>query len=369
MKHRREPSRFRIRVGLIATAATVLVVGGAVSAAALLPEAGTTQTATCTHHPTLSPGFGGSSFQITCTVANPPASTVTSTATTTATATQTATQTATATATATQTASATATATVTNPTTPPTTLPTSASTSSGSWECSVPIGGVCGAYDYPKIPMSNGYNTYVSNQAINVHGTETVNANSPDDWQVVANLNDCGGCVQTFPDVQQLTNNWNGSGWGSGSQDTPLASLSKLQINYSETSPSSGASYEFAPDIWQDNYNSDVMFWVDTQGRCNTGAFGDTVLGHAVLGGQSWTVHRYGGAGAEIIFVLDGADGPGTCAQQASGTVDIKAGLEWLVSNGFESGPIVLSQINTGWEITQADNATFTVHSYSITAN
>ena len=87
------------------------------------------------------------------------------------------------------------------------------------------------------------------------------------------------------------------------------------------------------------------------------------------LGGQNWTVHRYGGAGAEIIFVLDGADGPGTCAQQASGTVDIKAGLEWLVSNGFESGPIVLSQINTGWEITQADNATFTVHSYSITAN
>jgi hypothetical protein len=218
--------------------------------------------------------------------------------------------------------------------------------------------------------MSNGFDTYVSNQAINVHGTETLDANNPGDWQVVANLSDCGGCVQTFPDVQQLTNDWGGSTWN-GSQDTPLAALSTLKINYSETSPSSAsvATYEFAPDIWQDNYGSDVMFWVDTLGRCNTGAFGSTVLGHATIDGQNWTVHRYGGAGAEIIFVLDGPSGPGTCAQQSSGSVDIKAGLEWLVSNGFESGPVVLSQINTGWEITQANNATFTVHNYSIVAD
>jgi hypothetical protein len=224
--------------------------------------------------------------------------------------------------------------------------------------------------------MSNGYDTYVTNQAINVHGTETVHANNPGDWNVVANLADCGGCVQTFPDVQQLTNDWcpaTGT-WGcaSGSADetdTPLAALSTLKINYSETSPQdAGSSYEFAPDIWQDNYANDVMFWVDTHGRCDTGAFGGTVLGHAVLDGQNWTVHRYGGAGAEVIFVLDGAGGSGTCAQQSSGTIDIKAGLQWLVANGFESGPIVLSQVNTGWEITQADNTTFTVHSYSITA-
>jgi len=43
-----------------------------------------------------------------------------------------------------------------------------------------------------------------------------------------------------------------------------------------------------------------------------TGAFGSTLLGHAVIDGQSWTVHRYGGYGAEIIFVLDGAGGSGS---------------------------------------------------------
>lgn len=265
------------------------------------------------------------------------------------------------------------TTTPTSPTTSPTspTTPASPPSSGGGYSCTTQLGGACGPYSYPGIPMSNGYDTYVANQPINVAGggTETVHANSPGDWEVVANLSPCGGCVQTFPDVQQLTNDWDGTGWGSGSEDTPLAALSTLTVNYAETSPSTGASYEFAPDIWQDNYPSDVMFWVDTNGRCDTGAFGGTVLGHAVLGGQHWTVHRYGGAGAEIIFVLDGPGGSGTCAQQHSGTIDIKAGLEWLIAGGFENGPAVLSQINTGWEITQASSATFKVTGYSITAH
>jgi len=141
-----------------------------------------------------------------------------------------------------------------------------------------------------------------------------------------------------------------------------------LNINYDETSPGTGASYEFSPDIWQSTYPTDVMFWTDTTGRCNTGAFGSTLLGHAVIDGQSWTVHRYGGYGAEIIFVLDGAGGSGTCAKQPSGAINIKAGLDWLVAGGFIPAHPVLSQVNSGWEITQASGATFTMHSYSITA-
>jgi hypothetical protein len=225
--------------------------------------------------------------------------------------------------------------------------------------------------------MSNGYDTYVANQPVGAYGTETVNANDPGDWQVVANLADCGGCVQTFAHVQQLTNDWNGSGWGgsNGDQDTPLDALSTLTVGYDETSPASGASYEFAPDVWDDGYagqlgggSGDIMFWVDTKGRCNEGSFGGTVLGHATIDGQAWTVHRYGGYGAEIIFVLDGPGGPGTCAQQSSGSINVKAGLDWLVAGGFIPAHPVLSSVDTGWEITQADNATFTVHDYSITA-
>lgn len=223
--------------------------------------------------------------------------------------------------------------------------------------------------------MSNGYDTYVSNQAVGAQSgtTETVNANSPGDWDVVANAKPYGySGVQTFPDVQQLMNDWGNGGWGncgSSCSDTPLASLTSLKVNYAESSPQDANSiYEYAPDVWDDNYGSDVMFWADTHGRCNEGAFGSTVLGHAVLDGQNWTVHRYGGFGAEIIFVLDGSGGTGTCAQQSSGTIDIKAGFNWLTANGFVTGPVVLSQLNTGWEITSADNTTFRVTNYSITA-
>lgn len=181
---------------------------------------------------------------------------------------------------------------------------------------------------------------------------------------MVANLSDCGGCVQTFPDVQQLTNDWNGSGWGSGSQDTPWQSLSTLKVNYNEVSPASSiASYEFAADVWGPG-PWDIMFWTDTNGRCDEGAFGPTLLGNLTIDGQGWTAHAYGD---EIILVLDGPGGPGTCAQQPSGTINIKAGLDWLMNNGFISGTTI-SQLNTGWEITKANNASFKVNSYSISA-
>lgn len=246
------------------------------------------------------------------------------------------------------------------------TSPTSATSAPGTYSCSAQIGGNCGPYAYGLIPMSNGFNTYVANQGIDVHGTATVHANSPGDWNVVANLSDCGGCVQIYPDAQQLTNDWNGSGWGncgSTCADTPWRSLSTLKIAYNETSPQTGASYQFSPDVWGPG-PWDIMFWVDTHGRCNEGAFGPTLLGHLTIDGQNWTAHQYG---TEIILVLDGAGGSGTCAQQSSGTINVKAGLDWLWNNGFIHGT-TMSQLNTGWEITQASNATFTVHNYSITA-
>lgn len=260
--------------------------------------------------------------------------------------------------------------TPTTPTPTPTT-PTPTPTSTGPI-CTQPLGNNCGAYQYAGIPMSNGYDTYVANQDVGANSgtTETINVTDPGNWNAVVNAVPYGyGGVQTFPDVQQLTNDWGGSGWGNGSSNTPVDSLSALKVNYSESGPTDANSmYEFAPDVWT-NYASDVMFWADTHGRCNTGSYGSTVLGTATFGGQTWTVNRYGGTGAEIIFVLDSNPSvPNSCAQQTSGTIDIKAGLDWLVSHGYISSPLTMSQLNTGWEITSADNTKFTMNSYSITA-
>jgi hypothetical protein len=220
--------------------------------------------------------------------------------------------------------------------------------------------------------MSNGYDTYVGPQNVGSNSGTTAKATvtDPGNWSVTANATPYGyGGVQIFANDQQLTNDWGGAGWD-GSSDTPLGSLSSLAVNYSETTPrDSSISAEYAPDIWTEEYPSDIMFWADTQGRCNLGAFGATILGTATFDGQTWTVNRYGGAGAEIIFVLDSDPNiPNSCAQQTSGSIDIKAGLEWLQNNGYIPTPLHLTQIDTGWEITSAQNATFTVNSYSITA-
>jgi hypothetical protein len=222
--------------------------------------------------------------------------------------------------------------------------------------------------------MSNGYDTYVVNQSVNPQaGTvNTLTAHDPGNWNAVAHEADCGGCVQTFIAVQQLTNDWNGSGWGgSGSQDTPLSSLASLQVNYAESSSNTAASYEFAPDVWDTAAPNDVMFWADTSpSRCaNNGLNSSDILGQATLGGQAWTVYHYG---TEIIIILDGTSSTdpvttGTCAQQASGTIDILAGYQWLAARGVIGGLGNLTQLNTGWEMCGGD-ATLTMTGYSVTA-
>ena len=241
--------------------------------------------------------------------------------------------------------------------------------------------GVCGPFSYAGIPMGNGYNTYVEAQQVGPQGgtSDTITATDPGNWTDVANDLPYGYTgVQMFDNVQQLTNNWNGSGWGGcvTCSDTPLSRLSVLQVHYAESSPRDANSiYEFAPDVWNDNYGSDVMFWADTSPvRCtDNGMSAGNIIGHASLGGQAWTVYRYGGVGSEIIFILDGTSSTdpvsgGTCAQQNSGTVHILAGFQWLHRHGFMTGLGSLSQLNTGWEITSADNSRFSMNSYSITA-
>jgi hypothetical protein len=115
------------------------------------------------------------------------------------------------------------------------------------------------------------------------------------------------------------------------------------------------------------------MFWADTEGRCNTGSYGSTVLGNAVFDGQTWTVNRYGGAGAEIIFVLDSNPAvPDSCAQQTSGTIDVQAGIQWLIAHGYvtdtPASPDAYTQVNTGFEITSMDSQTLAVSGYAINA-
>jgi hypothetical protein len=237
--------------------------------------------------------------------------------------------------------------------------------------------GTCGPYSYSPVVMSNGYDTYVTNNcwadpACNYVQTTT----DPGNWSVTGSEpsepggntpGNCANGVKSYPDVQQLTNNWTGSGWnGSGTYtDTPISGLTSLTSSFAESMPHNTSTVaQAAYDIWT-NYSSDIMVWVDNVNRESGGA---TLLAASqAVGGQSFDVYRYGGAGGEIIFSLNGTGGTGTFANESSGTVDILGVLAWVQSRGYASGTTI-GQVDFGWEICSTGGVSekFAVTSYGI---
>jgi hypothetical protein len=171
----------------------------------------------------------------------------------------------------------------------------------------------------------------------------------------------------TYPDVQQLFNDWCGAGWNSCTNmtNTPISVLSSLTSTYAETTPHNSATIaQFAWDIWLDGTTgaNEIMVWVDNSNRGNGGA---TKVGTATIGGQDWTLYQYGGG--EIIWSLGAS---GTFAQQPAGTVDLLALLKDLQSRGLVSAGATIGQIDAGWEIcsTGGSPETFAVSRYELSA-
>ena len=266
--------------------------------------------------------------------------------------------------------------------------PLSPSPTSTAWACvtSSPTG-TCprgGAYAAGST-NSNKYNTYVANNCwADPSCQQTLSANSVGDWQVTANEPAGNGSVKTAPEVQQQFNNWCAavSTWenldpgGCGNSlmsDTPISAMSQLTSTYAESTPHNSQTIaQWAWDNWLGNdsgYPTEVMVWVDNNGRCNSGSFGTQVHAPVTIAGQEWTPHQYPHS-SEFIWSLDGPGGAGTCAQQASGTVDLLALLKWMQANGYAAPGATLSLVDGVWEIcsTGGQPETFTVTKYSINA-
>jgi hypothetical protein len=268
--------------------------------------------------------------------------------------------------------------------TSPTAAPSPAST---AWACvtSKPTG-TCpgGTDDYTAgSTNSNGYNTYLANNCwADPSCQQILSANSFGDWQVTANEPAGNGSVETAPEAQQQFNNWcpGNHTWSNlvtngcaTAEDTPISALSQLTSTYAESTPHNSQTIaEWAWDNWLSNdsgYADEVMAWVDDNGRCNSGSYGTQVHAPVTIAGQEWTPHRYPNS-SEFIWSLDGSGGPGTCAQQASGTVDLLALLKWMQANGFAAPGAALSLVDGVFEICSTGGAqeTFRVSSYSVTA-
>lgn len=239
----------------------------------------------------------------------------------------------------------------------PTPSPSSQTTSASN--------GTLGPYSYPPITNTNGYNTYVANNMWAAGGTgmtQTLTVVNPGHWQVVAKAKAKNTAVLSYPNTQQLFNDWSKGGWnGNGANtDTPIRGLARLTSTFAENmNANRGTDAEAAYDIWLSHTSGpdEVMIWVDNAHR---GTGGATRIGAATFGGQKWTLLQY--QGGEIIWSLD--------ANEQSGTVDILAMLRNLQSRGLESPAAAIGQIDFGFEIcsTGGRPETFSVSRYTLTA-
>jgi hypothetical protein len=234
--------------------------------------------------------------------------------------------------------------------------------------------GNCGAYKYSQVTNSNGSNTYIANNCWGDPSCQqTVTARNPGNWSISANEPLGNTAVKTYPNVQQLMNDWTGSGWnGPGpTGDTPISAITRLSSSYTETMPHNRVTdAQAAYDIWLGQQGTgngnEVMVWVDNVNRASGGA---SQLATATIGGQNWTL--YGDRSGELIWSLDARGGTGTFAQQSSGTVDLLALLNWLITHGYKAAGTVIGQVDFGWEICSTGGApeNFGVSAYSITGS
>ena len=199
-------------------------------------------------------------------------------------------------------------------------------------------------------------------------GAQSVSAYSPGSWSVTSNQKAGNTAVLTYPNTQQLTSNWDGTGWN-GFNDTPVSALKTLSSSYSDTMPGNGTGTiaQLAWDIWIGNAcatcTDEVMVWMDNTGRGNGGAqFYKTYT----INGQPWSLYFYGGTSGEAIWM------PGTQGQYAqlhSGTVDLLALLNAMIADGLEGSNAQIGQIDFGWEICSTGGVarTFSLTSYGLT--
>jgi hypothetical protein len=263
-------------------------------------------------------------------------------------------------------------------------LPASASASTSTVCTKSGYGAGCGPYKANSITFSNGYDTYVENDCwAEPNCTYTISSRNPGDWSVTDPGDEPAGStsVATYPDVQQLTNDFDPATntWGNGSDNTPLSSVKALLSTFKESMPhNSGTIAEFGYDIWT-NYPNDVMVWTD---NVNRGTGGATKIGAMSYAGQHFTVYVNGtvAGGGEIIFSLDGDNGKHRSgfAHETSGTVHILALLSWLqkyeTANGYSTYASDLGQvgqIDAGWEICSSGGTseTFSVSHYTLRAS
>ena len=155
------------------------------------------------------------------------------------------------------------------------------------------------------------------------------------------------GEVKTYPNVHK---DYHGRS---------ISSFSRLTSTFAATSPGVGI-YNVAYDLWLNGVpNDEVMIWTDNRNQVPAGSrFASGVS----LSGHTWDVYATGDNGY-IAFVPSGG------ARFTSGSLDLKAMLSYLVSQGKRAASDTVDQVCYGVEIvdTGGSQATWKFTDFSIT--
>ncbi|WP_030933360.1 GH12 family glycosyl hydrolase domain-containing protein [Streptomyces sp. NRRL B-24720] len=176
-------------------------------------------------------------------------------------------------------------------------------------------------------------------------GSQTIWVNSSSNWGVWANHPDTGG-IKSYPNAKKVV----------GRSITSLASLTS---SYNVTVPSTG-DYNTSYDIWDTDYDYEVMLWVNYNG--DVGALG-TSQGTATLGGHTWTVYKGDNGSNQVFSFLRTSD-------SSSGTVNILPILKWIKDTKGWWGNETIGDVQFGYEITSSPGGLdFTTNGFSVSSS
>jgi hypothetical protein len=218
----------------------------------------------------------------------------------------------------------------------------------------VTTGSVC-TNPYFTTSSSNGGVTdggyYVHNNLWNAGGYPgtkgTTSVCSYHSWNHVATATNTGdGAVKTYPNVHK---DYSGR---------KISSFTTLTSKFSAVAPQVGI-YNVGYDLWINGVpNDEVMIWTENRGQYPAGSRFATGVS---ISGYTWDVYATSGNGY-IAFV------PSNGARHTSGTIDLKAMLNYLVSKGRRSASDTVDQVCYGVEIvsTGGSPATWNFTDFSI---
>ncbi len=188
-------------------------------------------------------------------------------------------------------------------------------------------------------------------------GRQEIWANSSSDWGVVATMAKGNTAVLTYPNVQET--------FGANGNPASLANARELVSTFTEAMPAtSGTISEAAYDIWLNNWNTEIMIWVDNEHQ----RFYIPVRGTVTFGGQKFSVYAYSGTSdgyptGPFDFVLQG--------NETSGTANILGAIRWLEQHHYISAQGAgINAVDFGWEIcsTGGRPEDFSVSRYTISS-